>query len=163
MFETHRITMHPLPHLYTAVADGAHSGSVALSSGRLPPLLAEPPPEFGGEGEQWSPEGLLCAAVASCFILSFRAVARAARLEWQELECTVEGTLQREDGVLRFTHLVVRAALTVDSEQDSARYRHALAQAERACLIANSLGASRELKIDIVPRATSQPALQGVA
>lgn len=155
--------MHSLPHVYTAVADGAHSGSVALSSGRLPPLLVEPPPEFGGAGNQWSPEGLPCAAVASCFILSFRAVARAARLEWQELECKVDGTLQREDGVLRFTHLTVHATLSVDSECDSARYRHALEQAERGCLIANSLEASRELKIDIVPRATSRPALQGAA
>jgi organic hydroperoxide reductase OsmC/OhrA len=152
--------MHPLPHVYTAVADGADSGAVALSSDRLMPIFAAPPPEFGGEGKQWSPEGLLCAAVASCFILSFRAVARAARLEWQDLECRVNGTLERQDGVLRFTHLVVFATLTVDSEQDTTKYLRALEQAERGCLIANSLSAARELKIDIEARASVRSPLR---
>jgi organic hydroperoxide reductase OsmC/OhrA len=152
--------MHPLPHVYTALAEGAHSGSVELSSATLSALPVEPPPQFGGEGRHWSPEGLLCAAVASCFILSFRAVARAARLEWRNLECKVDGTLQREDGVLRFTHLVIRAALTLDSHEDAAKCRDALERAERGCLIANSLCASRELRTYIVPAAAERPAPQ---
>jgi peroxiredoxin-like protein len=152
--------MHPLPHVYTAVADGARAGSVELTSGRLSALPVEPPPEFGGPGQQWSPEGLLCAAAASCFILSFRAVARAARLEWQKLECKVDGTLQRENGILRFTRLVITATLIVDSEQDIAKHRRALDQAERGCLIANSLSASRELRADVVYSATQRPAFK---
>jgi organic hydroperoxide reductase OsmC/OhrA len=151
--------MHPLPHVYTAVADGTDSGDVELTSGRLSALPVEPPPEFGSAGKEWSPEGLLCAAVASCFILSFRAVARASRLEWEKLECKVDGTLQREDGRLRFTRLAIAATLTLDSEQDVTRHRRALEQAERGCLIANSLSASRELRIEIVPSATERPAL----
>jgi organic hydroperoxide reductase OsmC/OhrA len=150
--------MHSLPHVYTVVADGGNSGVVELRSNRLSSLLAEPPPEFGGAGRQWSPEGLLCAAVASCFILSFRSVARAARLEWQDLECKVDGTLQRQDGILRFSHVAVLATLTVDPRQDTAKYRRALEQAERGCLIANSLSASRELKIEIVSAMTTSPA-----
>lgn len=148
--------MHPFPHVYTAVADGAESGSVELNSDGLPTLPAEPPPQFGGEGKQWSPEGLLCAAVASCFILSFRAVARAARLDWQKLGCQVDGTLQREGGILRFTRLSILATLTVEPEPDFTRYRRALEQAERGCLIANSLNAFRELKIDIMPSAAAR-------
>jgi uncharacterized OsmC-like protein len=150
--------MHPLPHVYTTIADGAASGTLELRNDSLPALGVERPPEFGGEGNHWSPEGLQCAAVASCFILSFRAVARGARLDWQKLECKVEGTLQRQDGLLRFTHFAIFAALTIDSEQESAKYRRALEQAERGCLIANSLTASRELKIDIVPGRESRPA-----
>lgn len=149
--------MNPLPHVYTVVADGAESGSVELKSDGLPALAAEAPPQFGGAGKQWSPEGLLCAAVASCFILSFRAVARAARLDWQKLGCKVDGTLQREGGVLRLTRLSVVATLTVDPELDFSRYRRALEQAERGCLIANSLNAFRELKIEVVPGAATRP------
>jgi hypothetical protein len=33
------------------------------------------PREFDGRGNQWSPESLLAAALADCFVLSFRAVA----------------------------------------------------------------------------------------
>lgn len=154
--------MHPLPHLYSVTADGARTGPVELTSGRLAALPVEPPPEFGGDGKQWSPEGLLCAAVASCFILSFRAVARAARLEWRKLECKVYGTLQREDGILRFSHLVIAVSLAVDAEQDSTAHHRALEQAERGCLIANSLSASRELRIQVVQSPTARPALRAV-
>ena len=38
---------------------------------------------------------LLIAAVADCFILTFRAVARASRFEWISLGCTVDGVLDR--------------------------------------------------------------------
>ncbi len=149
-----------LPHVYTAVADGADNGAVALSSDRLAPILAAPPPEFGGEGKQWSPEGLLCAAIASCFILSFRAVARAARLEWRELECKVDGRLERQGGALRFTHFVISATITVDSQCEAAKYQRALEQAERGCLIANSLNASRELRITVKSGASLQSPLR---
>lgn len=155
--------MHPLPHVYAVVADGTKSGAVELTSEGLSVLLAEPPPEFGGQGKQWSPEGLLCAALASCFILSFRAVARSARLEWQRLECKVEATLQRREGVLQFTHLVILATLTIGAEQDFAGYLHALERAEKGCLIANSLTASRELKIDIARNPAERPQLEVAA
>ncbi len=69
------------------------------------------------------------------------------------LGCKVDGTLQREGGVLRFSRLCILAKLTLEPELDLTRYRRALEQAERGCLIANSLNAPRELKIEIVPGA----------
>mgnify|MGYP003339189807 CR=1 FL=1 len=54
---------------------------------------------------------LLCAAVADCFVLSFRAVARASKLDWTHLDCHVEGTLDRAEGTTRFTRYLTRATL----------------------------------------------------
>ena len=83
--------MHPLPHRYVVSAQGEIAGTLQVAASGLPDLACAAPAEFGGPGDRWSPEHLLCGAIASCFILTFRAVARAAKLEWESLECTVEG------------------------------------------------------------------------
>ena len=59
-------------------ASAAPAGSVDVTSAGLPDLATAPPVEFEGPGDAWSPETLLCAALVDCFILTFRAVARAA-------------------------------------------------------------------------------------
>jgi organic hydroperoxide reductase OsmC/OhrA len=142
--------MHPYPHRYRATANAESAGRVTVSSPGLSSLETAPPPEFGGSGGLWSPETLLCAAVADCFILTFRAVARAARFEWQELECRVEGVLERVEGNSRFTRYTTIARLGVPPGADPARARRLLEQAEHGCLIANSLRGARALETEIV-------------
>jgi organic hydroperoxide reductase OsmC/OhrA len=58
-------------------------------------------------GGQWSPETLLVAAAVDCFVLTFRAIAAASKLPWERLSCNGEGTLDRVDGVTRFTALAL--------------------------------------------------------
>jgi len=138
--------MHPYPHLYSVTATGTGTASIAVTSPGLPTLETAPPPEFDGPGGLWSPETLLCAAVADCFILTFRAVSRAARLEWSKLECHVDGTLERVDGVSRFTRFATRAELTVPAGADVEKARALLDKAEHGCLISNSLAGTRSLE-----------------
>ena len=97
--------MHPYPHTYTAAAAADPSGLVSVTSAQLPRLDTAPPPEFDGPGGVWSPETLLCASLADCFILTFRAVSRASRLPWLRLECRVEGVLERVERTSQFTTL----------------------------------------------------------
>jgi organic hydroperoxide reductase OsmC/OhrA len=111
----------------------------------LPTLQTAPPAEFDGPGDRWSPETLLCAAVADCFVLSFRAVARASKLDWTGLECKVEAKLDRVDGRTFFTELTVHASLNVPAGTDPARATKLLEKAEHVCLITNSLVAERQL------------------
>ena len=92
--------MQDLPHHYVVSASAAGKANIVLSSKGLPEFESAGPAEFGGPGDAWSPETLLVAAVADCFILSFRAIARTAKLEWLTLECTAEGTL---DKIEKFT------------------------------------------------------------
>lgn len=132
--------MHELPHFYAASANGAMSGDVAVhASGAFPRLFSAAPPEFGGPGTRWSPETLLVAAIADCYVLTFRAIARAGHLEWQSLRCDVTGTLDRVNKVTQFTAFTVRAQLDISNETDSARARQLLAKAEHLCLVSNSL------------------------
>ena len=138
--------MHPYPHLYLVRASAAPEGDVPIDADRLPTLQTAPPAEFDGPGDRWSPESLLCAAVADCFLLSFRAVARASKFEWQGLECSVEGKLDRVEGKSRFTHMHVKATLRVPAGTDQAKAVKLLEKAEQVCLVSNSLLAERHLE-----------------
>jgi peroxiredoxin-like protein len=142
--------MHPYPHVYTAGAGGRPEGSVALTSPGLPAIASAPPAEFDGPGDVWSPETLLCASLADCFVLSFRAIARASRFEWSALACRVEGILERVDGVTRFTRFTTFATLEVASDADAEKARKLLEKAEHACLISNSVNGERVLVSEVV-------------
>ena len=112
--------MQEFPHHYRVSASGGPDGDVGLDTEGLPTLASAAPVEFGGPGGRWSPESLLVAAVADCFVLSFRAIARASRLPWVSLQCSVEGTLERVDGVTKFTAFAIHATLRTPAEVDQA-------------------------------------------
>ncbi len=142
--------MHPYPHQYTVQAEARPEGDVPLASAGLPTLATAPPVEFDGPGDRWSPETLLVGAVADCFLLSFRGVARANKFTWHRLECAVEGTLNRVEGRTRFTHIVVRATLHAPAGTDEAKAKQLLERAEHLCLISNSLVAERRVEATVV-------------
>jgi len=141
--------MQPFPHTYQVSAEAGVEGDVAVAAAGLPSFASASPPEFDGPGGRWSPESLLCSAAASCFILTFRAVARASKFDWGHLSCRVEGTLERKDGATQFTRVATHAILSVDAAADRATAQRLLEKAERGCLIANSLKAERVLTTDI--------------
>jgi organic hydroperoxide reductase OsmC/OhrA len=136
------------PHRYVVVATG-DMADVTLASGALAPIASATPAEFDGPGDLWSPETLLVSAVASCFALTFRGVARASHVHWTALRCEVTGTLDRIDNKTLFTAFETHALLSVPSEADTAQARRALEKAERSCLISNSLKAPMRLTIEI--------------
>jgi len=134
--------MQPLPHHYRVTAVADTMGDIELNSDRLAILRSASPAEFDGPGDRWSPETLLVAAVADCFSLTFRGIARASRLTWRSLECEVTGTLDRIERVTQFTHFVVAARLVIPAGDDTGLARSILEKAERNCLITSSLKAS---------------------
>jgi len=141
--------MQDLPHHYVVSADASAVGNVVLSSSGVNDLTSAAPAEFGGPGDQWSPESLLVAAVADCFILAFRAVAKASKLEWDSLTCSAEGVLERVDRVTQFTAFNVTATLSVPPEVDESKAHRLLEKAEQVCLITNSLKAESHLEATV--------------
>ena len=139
--------MHPFPHRYHVQAKGGASGSVLVTAQDAPALETHAPPEFDGPPGYWSPETLLIASVADCYILSFRTVARASKLEWTSLDVDVEGVLDRVEGVTRFVAFTVKPRLELASEGQETLARSVLDKAKRACLVTNSLSA----ECDLVP------------
>ncbi len=112
--------MQPFPHHYSVVAKSDAQGDVALQGERLPAIPSAPAIEFGGPGDRWSPETLFVAAVADCFVLTFRGIAGVSRFSWTSLECSVTGTVDRIDRVTQFTALEVHSRC----HQAQTRIRH---------------------------------------
>lgn len=142
--------MQAYPHRYSVQGTAAAEGTVTIASKGLPSLATMPPPEYGGPGGQWSPETLLVAAAADCFLLMFRAMAAASKLAWEAVDCSAEGVLDRVDGVVRFTELALHARLKLAVGGNVERAQRLLEKAEKACVITNSLALEPKLTTEIV-------------
>jgi len=138
--------MQALPHHYRASALSSSKGPVIAATPGIPNLITAAPVEFGGPGDQWSPETLLVAAAADCFILSFKAIAKAAHFEWEELHCDVEGTLDRVNKETRFVNFTVYPRLVLSANSNLEKAHKLLVKAETSCLVLNSMHADRQLK-----------------
>ena len=131
--------MKPFPHRYEVRIVGGPAGHATLASPGVPDLAADAPTDFDGPGDAWSPEQLLVGAVEACFVLTFRAVARAARVEFTALAVDGEGIVDRASGGTRFTEIVLRPRVALPAGADTARVRRALEKAEKMCLVTASL------------------------
>jgi organic hydroperoxide reductase OsmC/OhrA len=130
--------MKPLPHEYDVTLQGTPVGYATLSADALPDLAAAPPREYDGPGDAWSPEHLLLASVSACFLFTFRAVAKASKIDFLDLKIHTSGTVARDAGVTRFTDIAVRVAVT-PCDTDIERLHLALEKTKSRCLVSSSL------------------------
>jgi peroxiredoxin-like protein len=107
------------------------------------------PREFDGPGNQWSPESLLVAAVADCFVLTFRAIAVGFKFSWVSLDVRTEGTVERSDGKMRFTKFLTHAKLRIGADGDADKAKKLLEKAEASCLVTNSLSSDIHLTTEV--------------
>jgi peroxiredoxin-like protein len=142
--------MKPLPHRYVVRLSGGPEGDASLGVDGAPELRAAPPTEFDGPGDAWSPEHLLLASVEACFLLTLQAVARASRVAFTALTLTAEGTVDKQDGVMRFTEIVLKPRLVLAPGGDAERARRVLEKSERACLVTASLATPVRLEPEVV-------------
>jgi organic hydroperoxide reductase OsmC/OhrA len=142
--------MQDYPHHYIVSADAPSEGVINVSSKGLETLPSQAPAEFGGPGDLWSPETFLVAAVADCFILTFRAVARGSRFEWNSVKCEVEGVLDRVDRVTRFIEFDLRVTLHVPEGSDLHKAERLVEKSDHVCLVTNSLNAEMRLTTKVV-------------
>jgi peroxiredoxin-like protein len=142
--------MEPFPHHYSVTASGDKAASnITVAASGLAALSTDAPSEFGGPGDQWSPESLLIAAVADCFVLTFRAIAQGSRLQWDTIQCQATGTLDRIDRKPQFTEIQLHITVTPQGDISAERVQRILEKAEEGCLITNSLSAAVSMTTDI--------------
>ena len=141
--------MHSFPHNYKVSAQASSEGDVVLSADSLTDIVSQPPVEFDGPGDRWSPESLLMAAIADCFTLSFRAIAAASKMPFTDLSVNVEGELSMVERKMLFTDVQIAANLTVPSDVDASKAERLLTMAEQACLVTNSLNVECHLTASV--------------
>jgi len=113
------------------------------------------PPEFKGEPELWTPEHFFTAAIATCFVSTFRAIAEYSKFEdMVALEVSVETVLRKEEGGFRFAEVIVKPVLTIACAEDEERALKLMEKAEKACLISRSINATRKLEPQVLVAVT---------
>jgi peroxiredoxin-like protein len=114
------------------------------------PVLFSAPPEFQGEAGMWTPEHLFAAALASCFVTTFKAIADFSKFDYVGLQVEAEAILEKEQGGYSITKVIVQPMLTVAAGADRERATRLLEKAERACLISRSVKSQIELQPEIL-------------
>ena len=148
--------MKPLPHQYDVDLAGSAHGYATLASENLPELTVAPPPEYGGPGDAWSPEHLLLAAVSSCFLFTFRAVATASHVDVDESDTHATGTVDRPGGTTRFTDVLLRVTVTAAAGTDRGAVQRAVDKTTARCLVSSSL--STPVRVEATIRGFAAPA-----
>lgn len=100
------------------------------------------PPEFPkGMPGIWSPEHLLVAAVNSCLMTTFLAIAENFKLPFTHFESSATGKLEVVDGKYMISEIELIPILTINDETDREKADKVLIKSEAACLISNSVKA----------------------
>jgi organic hydroperoxide reductase OsmC/OhrA len=98
------------------------------------------PPEFpkGIEGI-WSPEHLFVAAIESCLMTTFLAVAENSKLEFESFSSHATGKLDKVEGKYMMTEVLLRPTLVINNPEHQEKAKRVLEMSEKACLISNSV------------------------
>jgi peroxiredoxin-like protein len=124
------------------------AAEVAWSEGRsgelrsqdLPTLEIGAPVEFKGRGDAWTPEHLYAGSVASCFMLTFLALAEHSKLELASLSIAAKAKLSNVDKTgYQITEVILTPTVVVTCAAAVQRVETLLLKAERSCFIAASI------------------------
>ena len=98
------------------------------------------PPEFpGGIPGIWSPEHLLVAAVNSCLMTTFLAIAENSKLSYVAFSSNAKGKLERIEGKYLITEIELFQKVVIEDLSAKDRMMRVLEKSEAACLISNSV------------------------
>lgn len=136
-------------HYYEVDVQWQQGRTGVLSSPVLNDRIAcATPPEFPqGVPGIWSPEHLYAAAINSCYMATFLAVAENFKLPFTGFSCKTICKLEVIDGKHQVTEAVIEPALILENPAaDSDKAMRVLEKSKAACLITNSIKTAIELK-----------------
>jgi organic hydroperoxide reductase OsmC/OhrA len=98
------------------------------------------PPQFPKGIERiWSPEHLFTAAVNSCLMTTFLAIAENSKLEFKSFDSKALGKLEMIDGKYIMSEVTLMPVVTITRPEDKERAERVLQKSEVNCLISNSV------------------------
>lgn len=97
-------------------------------------------PEFRGDASRVNPEEALVGALSACHMLTFLAIAARKGILVDRYEDAAEGVLEKKDGRLCVTRVVLRPKVTFAGDPPAPEALARLhEQAHNGCFIANSV------------------------
>jgi organic hydroperoxide reductase OsmC/OhrA len=124
------------------------SGMLASDGKASLPFSA--PPEFKGEAGLWTPEHMFVACVEMCHMSTFIAFAAKRDLPVVSYQSHANGVLEYVDGDYRFTRIVIFAKIVVSSSSAEEDVQSTLRDAEKHCLVTNSIASIVEVNPTII-------------
>ena len=109
-------------------------------------LIASSSPVYKGDGGKADPEDLLVAALSSCHMLSFLAIAAKKRLTVHSYRDDAVGFLENDNGKLWIARVILRPKVVIDADAETLAHIHH--SAHEACFIANSV----KTQVSVEPR-----------
>jgi len=108
------------------------------------------PPEFPkGMAGIWSPEHLLVAAVSSCLMTTFLAIAENSRLNFSHFSVNAKGKLEQIDGKFLISEITLYPKVLVSKSEDIEKAEKVLQKSEKACLISNSVRSKIVMEMNV--------------
>jgi len=133
----HRITLSwergAAPFTYDAYP---RNHTIAFKNG-LESLITSASPAYKGDAGKADPEDLLVAALSSCHMLSFLAIAAKKKLTVNSYRDDAVGFLEHDGGKQWIARVVLRPHVTIDADAQTLAQLHHMAH--EACFIANSV------------------------
>ena len=131
--------------------DGAGSGEVRVSEGRLGVPIAGAT-SLGGSGGKANPEELLLSAVAACFANTWAIFLRKLAVPYDTPAVRVTGELEADPaGGFRMQKAVIHARVPAAVlAADRAKVEKTLSLAEKYCIISKVARAAMPLSVEIV-------------
>lgn len=111
--------------------------------------VATPPPFPQGMPNIWSPEHLFTAAVSSCLMTTFLAIAENSKLGFSGFSCNSKGVMEKVDGKYLMTEVILEPIVTIKNEKDRDRAERIVQKSETACLISNSIKSKITMRVTI--------------
>jgi organic hydroperoxide reductase OsmC/OhrA len=135
----HRSSLHwkrSTPDFVYDTYDRGHT--IAFEGGQS--LEASSAPDFLGQAAKANPEEMLAAALSSCHMLTFLAVAAKSRLTVESYDDEAIAYLEKNaSGKMAVTRVILRPRVKFSSPVEEAKFNSLHDKAHHNCFIANSV------------------------
>ncbi|MCB4234966.1 OsmC family peroxiredoxin [Kaistella haifensis] len=140
-------------HFYEVSATWNEGRTGELSSPILNKTIeCATPPEFpNGVPGIWSPEHLYAAAISSCYLSTFLAIAENFKLEFLNFSCKTKCKLEVVEGKYQITEAEITPELLLKNpDNDLEKAIKVLEKSKAACLVTNSMKTSVSLNLQLL-------------
>jgi peroxiredoxin-like protein len=127
---------------------GGKSG--VLNADGKPALKISNPPEFSGESGVWTPEDMFVASVEVCHMATFLSFAARKDIPIISYKSHANGVLEFVEGDYKFSRIVIFPTVVVSGLVAEKEVHALLKEAQKHCLVANSIASIVEVSPTII-------------
>jgi len=114
-------------------------------------LVMDEPPIFGGDGLGPNASRAIVAGVSNCLSESLTFCLRKTRADLKGMKTIAQGTIGREEGLLRLQKLDVKLYPKFGTEEDLDKLERCKGLFEKYCIVTDSIHRGLPVNIEVVP------------